>query len=468
MRRWNSPAVEPLEARRLLSVTVAESEPNGFPPDANPVPRVVGESVHFIGALDAPGDFDFVRIDLQAGDVFGASMRGAPGLDGMIAFGKTGPDIFNDDSFSEGGPLPGGSPLPHQADDIRDPEVYCVVSTPGTYFIQLSAFVDPDTGETSTGAYDLEIVVARPGMESKPVGAKQILFLDFDGGSVEYDLPEGPFVPAFEPFVNSLSRWGLPAGDLNRLVKETIKRTTAKLYTFIAANGLNGDYAKSRTPGEFGLEIRNSFDHPDPGDDPLASKIVLGRTDSEFFATVWLGSAQHIDVGNFQQNDQAAISTNFIEGLLRDFPIAKPGNRSLVVDFVAEYMTWFICHEFAHLVGVHHTAFTFENSFNEPANLMDKDIRLPMGADLVFGTPDDVIAQFGVDAYDPHERYQGVNDTLNTLAFGLSTGTVRRNVQGPGTPPITPASIALIGDNDGDDDMNDDDELPATGRRGSR
>ena len=419
MRMKTSPALEPLEARRLLSVTVAESEPNGFPSQANSVPRMIGEPVHFTGALDAPGDFDFVRIDLQAGDVFGASMRGAPGLDGMIAFGKTGPDIFNDDSFSEGAPLD-GSPMPHQADDIRDPEVYCVITTPGTYFIQLSAFVDPDTGETSTGAYDLEIVVARPGMESRPVGTKQILFLDLDGGSVTMDGDTRR--ETFEPFAASLSRWGLNASDLNKLVKETIKRTTDKLYTFVAANGLNGDYAKSRTPGEFGIEIQSSFNHPDPAANPLASRVVIGRATSERFGTEIYAEAEHIDIGNYVQNDEAAVSTNFIEGLLRDFPIAKPGNRSLVVEFVAEYMSWFISHEFGHLVGLQHTQFTLENAFSETVDLMDKDIHMPMGADLIFGTADDVIMQFGVDAYDPRERYQGVHDTLNTFAFALSTG----------------------------------------------
>ena len=49
-----------------------------------------------------------------------------------------------------------------------------------------------------------------------------------------------------------------------------------------------------------------------------------------------------------------------------------------------------------------------------------------MGADLVFGTADDITMHFGVDAYDPNEIYLGINDTLNTVAFGLSTGTVRR------------------------------------------
>jgi hypothetical protein len=469
MRTNISPAIELLEARRLLSVTVAEAEPNDTPPEANPVPRVIGESVHVTGALEAPGSQDWFKIELEVGDVFGASLRGVPGLDGMIGFGQNGLLIHNDDSFFRGAfALPAESPMPQHADDIRDPEIFYVVTAPGTYFFQISAFVDPDTGETSTGAYDLEVVVARPGMESKPIGARQILFLDFDGGSVAYE--GGERVVAFDPFITSLSEWGLNATDLNKLVNETIKRSTDKLYTFIAANGLNGEYAKSKSPGEFGLEIRNSLDHADPAGDPLVARVILGHTDDEQFATEHLGEAQFTDVGNFKQDDQAAVSTNFVAGLLADFPIAKPGNRSLVIDFVAEYMSWFIAHEFGHLVGLNHTQFTFENSFIEQVDLMDKDIRLPMGPDHVFGTADDVILQFSVDAYDPNEVYLGVNDTLNTMAFGLSTGKATAipttalselNMNRPGFPSGAASGKSLSAfDSLGDDGDDDGDGLP--------
>jgi hypothetical protein len=422
--------IEFLESRRLLSVTVAESEPNTGPAGANPVPRVLGESVHFTGAIDAPGDLDWLTIDLQKGDVFGASQRGAPGLDGMIHFGNSAGELLmhNDDSFFNGTFRPAASPLPRYADDIRDPEVFYVVTAPGTYYLQLSAYTDPDTGDTSTGAYDLEIVVARPAMESKPVGAKQIIFLDFDGGTVP--LAEG-YVPQIDPLITTLSQWGLGPSDLKNVIRETVRRTTEKLSTFIAANGANGDYAKSGTPGEFGVDIRNSMDNPDPGADPLVSRITVGLTDNERLAND-IGYAQLIDVGNFQLDDQAAVSTNFIAGLFAGFPLAKPGNKQMIIDFAAEYMSVLISHEFGHLAGAFHTQFTVENSFNgEAVNLMDKDIRVPLGPDLVFGTKDDITMHFGVDGYATNEIFVGINDTLNTVAFGLSTGTVRRH-GGPG------------------------------------
>src|SRR5438067_549267 len=82
-------AIEPLEARRLLAASLMELEPNTGPAAANPVPRVLQTPVHISGAIDAPGDLDWFKIQLKAGDVFGASLKGAPGLDGMIHVGNS-------------------------------------------------------------------------------------------------------------------------------------------------------------------------------------------------------------------------------------------------------------------------------------------------------------------------------------------------------------------------------------------
>ena len=63
--------------------------------------------------------------------------------------------------------------------------------------------------------------------------------------------------------------------------------------------------------------------------------------------------------------------------------------------------------------------------------------------------------QFGVDAYDPNEIYVGVNDTLNTVAFGLSTGTVRRHSR-PGDVSKSLVS-SLNGSVASDEEEGDDD-----------
>ena len=56
--------------------------------------------------------------------------------------------------------------------------------------------------------------------------------------------------------------------------------------------------------------------------------------------------------------------------------------------------------------------------------IMDKIIQAPLGPDLIFGTADDISMNFGTDRYGTQdlEDFKGIDDTLNTVAFGLSTG----------------------------------------------
>jgi len=324
--------------------------------------------------------------------------------------------------------------MPHSAGTVFDPEVYYVVSKPGTYFLQVATYVDPDTGETTTGPYNVEVRVARPGMESKPVGAKQIVYLDFDGAQFDFSdwrwlADEDRIVKPFAPLADALGGWGLKKGDLNALTDELIKRVTGKLYTFVARNGDNGDYRRTGRPGDFGIDIRNSRDDRDRyGKDPLVSRIVFGKT-ADPVLNGMVGGSGFIDVGNFDQADQSFVSTDYINDLLAAFPRAKPNSKAMLIDFVAEYLSNVGCHEFGHMAGCFHTQYTVENEFTEPVNLMDRNHEVTLGPDLVFGTRDDITQEFGVDDYDPNEAYVGRDDTLNTVAFGLSTGTALEQQQ---------------------------------------
>ena len=412
------PALESLEQRKLLSAHFAEREPNNAPANAIAIDRVFDAPVVISGRVSHAGDRDWFRIDLERGDVFGASLTGTGEegeMDTMLhLFNSSGELVMgNDDSLFRGASwLPPESPLPRDARSIRDSEVYCIITAPGTYYFEVSTFEDETAGE-----YQLDLLVARPGMESKPVGARQILFLDFDGGSVPFN--EDTY--ALASLITSLAEWGLNKNDLSAVITETVARVTEKLSTWVRAHGLNGDFAASGTPGEFGIEIRNSLQHADPfGADPLAARIVVGKTENQALAEEYIGLAEFVDVGNYKTDDQAVVSTNFIAGLLDAFPIAKPGKKTTIIDFAAEYMADVIAHEFGHLTGCYHTGFTPEETFEEPVNLMGKAILAPMGPDLVFGTDDDIRMQFWVDPFS--EGYTGLHDTLNTVAFGLSTG----------------------------------------------
>jgi hypothetical protein len=75
-----------------------------------------------------------------------------------------------------------------------------------------------------------------------------------------------------------------------------------------------------------------------------------------------------------------------------------------------------ISHEAGHFFGNWHTDPT-------AANIMNQGLARFLGPDRVFGTADDVDIDFGRGAYWQDEGFAGTEDTLNTIAFGLSTGT---------------------------------------------
>ena len=78
------PAVEVLEDRTLPSVTMLEAEPNDTRADANAIARRVDTPVTVGGEVGSPGDHDWFKVQLQAGDVLGAALKGKNGLDPKI------------------------------------------------------------------------------------------------------------------------------------------------------------------------------------------------------------------------------------------------------------------------------------------------------------------------------------------------------------------------------------------------
>ena len=415
--------IERLEDRRMLSVSVAEAEPNNTTASAQPIARQLGTAVKVTGTLNAFGDHDWFKINLQRGDIFGAALSGAAaGVDTVFnVYDAAGTLVIgNDDAFHIGDRgLPPESPLPHNTVGDRDSETYSVITAPGTYYMEVSAYDD----ETA-GAYTLDLVVSRPGMESKPVGARQVFFLDFDGARVDFtDIARGENwgTQPISPLSRSLNEWGLKSADLNPLIDEFIRRLTSKISTYVRSNALNGDYAKSGIAGQFDVEIQNSRDHRDEfGSNPLTSRMVIGASD---FTPLTSGIAigQFNDVGNFKANDQAVVTTNYIRDLLAAYPIQAPATK---IQFIAEFLSLVTAHEVGHLTGCFHTHYDLDKPFQGREDIMDKVIQAPLGPDLIFGTADDIAMNFGVDRYSDLdlEQFKGVDDTLNTVAFGLSTG----------------------------------------------
>jgi hypothetical protein len=415
--------MEQLETRQLLSVNLTEAEPNNTAAGANPLARVLDTHTIVTGRVGSAGDRDWFKLQLKAGDVFGASVSGNNGLNPAVRLvDAAGALVIGNDDGNYVGyrALPTESPLPYSQAAATDAEAYCVITRAGTYYLEVSASAD-----ASRGQYNLDLVVSRPGLEAKPVGTKQILFLDFDGAKVNFSKygAEATGMATLSPLRTFLPEWGLTAADENAVIDRIVAGVTDKLSTYVRAHGLNGDYARTGTPGEFDIEIRNSRDHADEfGTNPFVSRVAICGSRAEAgFLGLHIGEAETTDVGNFKTDDEAVATVDIIQFGLSVFPIRKPAT---VIDFAAQTLANLAAHEVGHIFGCFHTDQSLGTYAGTPS-LMDPDLRGMYGPDEVFGTKDDADLQLVAESYDQAGQFlfRGLDDTLNTVAFGLSTGT---------------------------------------------
>jgi hypothetical protein len=436
-------SVEPLEDRTLLSVTVLETEPNDTMLAANPVPLGfdAGEANVIAVKGDVPtfGDRDWYAVQLNAGDVFGATVQGQSKFDSTVSLRNADGNlmIFNADhrGVAYNQFLPAESPLPRlnaTSSTYSDSAIYYVISRPGTYYVEVAGQDD-----ASVGQYRMDLVVARPGLEAEPVGAKQIVFVDFDGATVnmsKFGYPGSSGNKTLSPMRDFLPRWGLSQDETteNAVIDAILANMEENLSQDVRLRGLNGDFAETGVPGQFDIEIRNSRDHADEfGTNPYVARVIIGGTEAEADLNTF-GLAESTDVGNFKFDDDALVLLD-----RRSEPAGHPQSlnsvpihrRSSMVELVGVGIGNLASHELGHNFGNFHT-----DRWNDVLDVMDQGgprriiDDVGAGRDGIFGTKDDIDRAFGVDDYCTvnalgyPEFFTGVEDTLNVIAFGLSTG----------------------------------------------
>ena len=392
--------MEHLESRRLLSVSVGEAEPNNVRAQANSINRALHEHVLVNGSIGATGDRDWFRINLQPGDIVGGALAGQGGLDtNLRLFNGAGKLMVgnNDCNLSAQQVHPPESPLPRNTANVRDSEIYYTIKSSGTYYLEISAFED-----ATAGNYSLDFLVTRPGLENTPLGTRQILFLDFDGAKIGF-----LGGTAVDPLAKALPEWGLTPADENAVIDGILRQVIDKVSTYVAAKGGNAN---------FGVDIRNSRDHADEyGSNPYVSRIAVGPLRGH--TPPGDGVGQYIDVGNFNTHDEAVVTVDFMTAAIQTVPVQPP---LTVLDGVGIGIGDLAAHEIGHILGCYHT--DQPSTFEGVPNVMDPDGSELLGPDIVLGTKDDVVRQFGVDAFARTEVFEGLNDTLTTVAFALSTG----------------------------------------------
>ncbi len=145
-------------------------------------------------------------------------------------------------------------------------------------------------------------------LEQTPIGAQQVLFLDFDGGIYPTSdfpsagLPLGQVrILGLEDSLDILGFVNPNPGDADAVIDATLIEVEQQLHT-IATNGENGDYDATGIPGQYGILVLNSRDHLDPGDHPLVTRVIIGSEAGTGFTD--FGISQTIDVGNFDPSEK--------------------------------------------------------------------------------------------------------------------------------------------------------------------
>lgn len=347
----------------------------------------------------ASPDRDIYAVDLDGGDVLGASVTGAG-----ISLSVRDPDghlmMFSDQDasfiYSPNAPLPGGG------NAVAD----AVAPSTGRYTLEVGG---------STGTYDITLEVYRPGPEATPQGTVQTVFLDFDGARVNTAIYGGPGVRELSPLAGFIGRWGLTAAQEDQVINQTIASVRESVLTDLQERAVNN---------RVGLRILNSRDHADPFGQPNVHRVIVGGTIAESGINT-IGIAQFIDPGNYSTDDTALVLLDVLSnpsGAASLNTYITPASQK--IRFIGRALGNVISHEMGHMLGNFHT-----DTFNATPSLMDSGGNFPglfgVGPDNIGGTADDVDYDFTSDTLAPSEGFEGTEDTLNVAGWALVKGKAR-------------------------------------------
>ena len=368
-------------------------------------------------SVDVTQEVDSYSIDLQPGDIFGAAAIGGArhmtlrDPDGEVLIGS-GQDVTF--IHPETSPLPGGGNV----------ALSWVADTAGAYSLSV---------DSGVGQYDVETAIFRPVLESEDRNTRQVLFLDFDGASINAQelFGLGNAEAQLAPMSSYLANWGLSQADEDAVI-DAVVAVVQENFDDIRERGENGDRSSDGIDGHFDIEIVTSRDSQDAlgfDFDPFGaanvSRVIVGGSVEELGIQT-IGIAEAVDVGNFHTTDTAVVLLDILSGpstsasSLNQYEIADSAS---MIDLVGVGVGNIVAHEAGHFFAGWHT-----NQFNDLAVLMDQGGNMAntvgVGADRIFGTDDDVDVDYGSDTFVRNEGFTGTSNTLNAIAFGLSTGTI--------------------------------------------
>ena len=343
------------------------------------------------------GDIDCFAVELELGDILGVSQTGTPTL---VEIFETGGELQmgsgQDGSFL----YPASSPMPGGG-IVADFIAYAA----GTHYVCVSG---------GSGAYTLALRSFRSVFETD--GGRQILFVDFDGATINPVIFDGPNEDrVLSPLSSFLAGWGLTPGDENAVIDAILASLDENLVT---------DLAMASNPN-FDVEILNSRDHADPFGDPNVSRLIVGGTIAELGIGT-IGIAETIDPGNFGTEESAVVLLDLLSDValnpnsLNQFGL---GGGATIIDLVGTGVGNITAHEAGHYLGNWHTE---QFDAGSDPSIMDQGGNLAntvgVGDDGIFGTVDDFDTDFSPDEFNFGEGFTGIEHTDENTAFAL-TGT---------------------------------------------
>ena len=358
------------------------------PFDSSSGPKAGSEGTYTLTLGREGEDIDFYSFDLEAGDVLSASATGDAYRIALhddsetlrIATGAAWGAVYAEDS-----PLLKGGDL----------NVASVAIAPGRYAVAVTR---------GAGEYELNLGVYR----STPA-AKQVLFLDFDGASVDATGWSGHADAQLSSLGSILN-----AHQLGAVESDVVDVALAAVH-----ENLKEDLQNAHGTG-FQLDILNSRDHADPWGDPNVSRVIIGGTREEAGVDA-VGFAESVDVGNFNLAETAIVLLDILVSAWHDLsprrvPVAAGYSESEVIGRAIGTVA---SHEAGHLFATFHTG--------QPgleADLMragwDPYLLMGMGPDGVLGTADDQDVDFVESRYYSRGPFTGLQDAPSAIRHGLA------------------------------------------------
>ena len=386
----------------------------GDPFDPASGPKVGSEGPYILDVGIDAADVDIFSFDARAGDVISANVAGQARM--VTLLGPAAATLMG--AEADWSLLyPSASPLLRGG----NANVARAVEGAGRYAIVV---------ESGEGDYTLQFRLFAAGLP-----ARQVLFLDFDGETIDTRILGGLRTATLSPLKDFLAPLGL-GRDARALMDAVVAVVQENLSSdFAAAAGVE-------------LDIIASHRHADPWGAPHVSRVIVGGRASELGINT-VGIAESVDVGNFVMAETAVVLLDVLMDPRRDDTPAAAALRDGVslVDVMAKAIGNIASHEAGHLFANFHTGHPdYEVSLMDAGR--DYLVMAGSGADRMFGTADDQDVDFGHVPYREEEGFTGMQDTRAALVIGLGvavpTGTEEAEApdvaDGLGQPYPHPAS----------------------------